>query len=278
MINTPTNEQFEILIKHLKDKNWYNPELHTADMLTRFLKARKFDLDKTLKMLLDFQEWYITNNIAEVSSFVFPEQRQVHELYPRYYHKTDKVGRPVYIEQLNSLDVNKLFKITTQERLLKKYVREYEKLLNYRFKACSVKSGHHIDQGTSIIDLKGVPLSQFNQVRKVLSSVSSIASNYYPETMGKMFIINAPTLFTAIWTIIKGMLDEATVAKIKVLGSSYQSELLDVIPAENLQVQFGGKCTLPAGDYGPWNDGTAAGYPIAFFEDMDARDLAAPQH
>jgi hypothetical protein len=87
-----------------------------------------------------------------------------------------------------------------------------------------------------------------------------------------MFIINAPTLFTAVWAIIKGMLDENTVAKISLLGSSYKKELLEVIDAQNLPVAYGGTCELPFSDYGPWNDGSLKGYPIPFWEDFKKRD------
>jgi hypothetical protein len=36
-------------------------------------------------------------------------------------------GRPVYIEQLGKVDINAMYKITTQERLLQNLVNEYEK-------------------------------------------------------------------------------------------------------------------------------------------------------
>jgi hypothetical protein len=87
-----------------------------------------------------------------------------------------------------------------------------------------------------------------------------------------MFIINAPTLFTAIWAIIKTMLDENTVAKISLLGSSYKKELLEVIDEANLPVAYGGTCTLPLSDVGPWNDGRLSGYPIEFWENIKKRD------
>lgn len=45
----------------------------------------------------------------------------------------------------------------------------------------------------------------------------------------RMFIINAPMLFTGIWTIIKAWIDEKTKAKIKILGSKYQKELFEVV-------------------------------------------------
>ncbi|TYJ51761.1 hypothetical protein B9479_007653 [Cryptococcus floricola] len=60
--------------------------------------------------------------------------------------------------------------------------------------------------------------------------------------MGHMFIINAPYLFSTIWSLIKPWLDEATVRKIHILGRNYKSELLEYIPKENLPVALGGGC------------------------------------
>lgn len=62
-----------------------------------------------------------------------------------------------------------------------------------------------------------------------------------PETMGKFYIINAPFLFTTVWSIVKGWLDPVTVSKIVILGKSYKDDLLKQIPAENLPKDFGGK-------------------------------------
>jgi hypothetical protein len=45
--------------------------------------------------------------------------------------------------------------------------------------------------------------------------VTGLASNHYPETMGKLFVINAPMLFTAVWSIVKNWLDEATVCSFR---------------------------------------------------------------
>lgn len=61
-----------------------------------------------------------------------------------------------------------------------------------------------------------------------------------------------------MFSVIKGWLDEVTAKKIHVLGSSYKSELLKQIPAENLPKKFGG-LSDPAGgvelsDEGPWTD------------------------
>lgn len=77
-------------------------------------------------------------------------------------------------------------------------------------------------------------------------------------TPGKFYLINAPWGFATVWAIVKRWLDPVTVSKISILGSSYQSALLEQIPAENLPAKFGGKCQCPGGcelsDAGPWQD------------------------
>jgi hypothetical protein len=74
--------------------------------------------------------------------------------------------------------------------------------------------------------------------------------------MGKFYVINAPWGFSTVWSLVKGWLDEATVAKIHILGSSYKDDLLKQIPASSLPKYLGGSCECPGGcslsDAGPW--------------------------
>jgi hypothetical protein len=42
----------------------------------------------------------------------------VRKYYPHGYHKTDKNGRPIYIEKIGKINVVELFKVTTPERML----------------------------------------------------------------------------------------------------------------------------------------------------------------
>ncbi|KAJ3068291.1 cytosolic factor, phosphatidylinositol/phosphatidylcholine transfer protein [Podochytrium sp. JEL0797] len=256
----------------------YDPALHPDDLLLRFLKARKFDLPKAHLMFSNYLSWRVSFHVEDgiVQGLRYPEYDQVMQIYPRFYHKTDKHGRAVYFEVLSNLSAKLLDgSITTPDRFIQYYVREYEKTIRYRMKALSLKAGTVVDKSCTILDLKHVPVMQFNSVRKVLGTVTHIAQNYYPETLGKMFIINAPVLFQGVWAVVKNMLDEQTVAKISILGANYQKELVEVIGEENLPQEYGGKCTCAdkggcrRSDTGPWNDGTVEGYPIAFWEEIN---------
>jgi hypothetical protein len=108
------------------------------------------------------------------------------------------------------------------------------------------------------MDLKGVGISKASSVYGYLQNVSGISQNYYPERLGRLYVINAPWGFSTVWSFVKRWLDPVTVAKIHILGSGYQRELLAQVPAENLPKQFGGSCNCPGGcalsDAGPWQD------------------------
>jgi len=108
------------------------------------------------------------------------------------------------------------------------------------------------------MDLKGVGISKASSVYGYIQSASGVSQNYYPERLGKLYIINAPWGFSGVFGFVKRFLDPVTVNKIHVLGSGYEKELLAQVPAENLPTAFGGTCDCPGGcmlsDAGPWQD------------------------
>lgn len=167
-------------------------------------------------------------------------------------------GRPVYIEQLGNIDLNAMYKITSGDRMLSNLVVEYEKVSDPRLPACSRKAGHLLENCCTIMDFKGVGLTKLSSVYEYVQSASGVSQNYYPERLGKLYIINAPWGFSSAFSVVKRFLDPVTVAKIHVYGSGYEKELLNQVPPENLPKMFGGKCDCQGGcmfsDQGPWQD------------------------
>lgn len=149
-------------------------------------------------------------------------------------------------------------KITSDERMLQNLVVEYEKLADPRLPACSRKSGYLLETCCTVFDAKGVSLTSAPSVYGYLQMATGVSQNYYPERLGKLYIINAPWGFSAVFGVVKRFLDPVTVAKIHILGTGYQRELLGQIPAENLPKTLGGTCDCPGGcmfsDLGPWKE------------------------
>ncbi|EGD87086.1 hypothetical protein H112_05609 [Trichophyton rubrum D6] len=245
-------------LRMLLEAEGYTERLDTLTLL-RFLRARKFDVNLSKQMFVDCEKWRKEIKLDElVPVWDYPEKPEISKYYKQFYHKTDKDGRPIYIETLGGIDLTAMYKITTAERMLTNLAVEYERVSDPRLPACSRKAGSLVETSCSIMDLKGVTLTKVPSVYSYVRQVSVVSQNYYPERLGKLYLINAPWGFSTVWSVVKGWLDPVTVGKIHILGSGYKTELLKQVPAENLPKEFGGSCECEGGcmnsDAGPWHD------------------------
>ncbi|KAL6567670.1 hypothetical protein OROGR_001338 [Orobanche gracilis] len=230
--------------------------------LLRFLKARDFNIDKTIQMWEEMLNWrreYGADTILE--DFYFEEMEEVLHYYPQGYHGVDREGRPVYIERLGKAHPSKIMRITSIERYLKYHVQEFEKALHEKFPACSVAAKKRICSTTTILDVQRLGVKNFTKTSaNLLSSIAKIDNSYYPETLNRMYIVNAgPGFKRVLWPAAQQFLDAKTIAKIHVLDSKSLGKLLEVIDPCQLPDFLGGSCTctLEGGclrsNKGPWN-------------------------
>jgi hypothetical protein len=259
-------QQFDALQewkKQLKDGNVIeNFEIYDDLYLLRFLRARKFDLVKTMEMFKKFLNWRLEKQVDNIrENFEIENIIEIKKYYPHGYHRTDKIGRPVYIELYDKTDVKGLFKITTEEKMINYYIKQYERQMKYIFPACSAVVQRPVEQSCTILDANGIGITSLvGPIKGFLKLASDIGQDYYPEMLGKMTIVNVGFLFRAIWSMVKGFIDPKTQGKISLLKSDYKNELLKLVDADKLPSFFGGTCTCDnfihgclGSDIGPWN-------------------------
>ncbi|KAJ4950096.1 hypothetical protein NE237_026928 [Protea cynaroides] len=266
VIDDPRDQNDEQLVESLrellKSEGRLLPKHNDYHTLLRFLRMRSFDLLKTKEAYLNMLSWRKDFGVEAIAKdFRFEEYKEVKKCYPHGFHGVDRSGRPVYIERIGMIDLDALLKITTLDRLLKHHVFEQEKTQNLRFPACSIAYKMHITSTTTILDVQGVGMNNFTKpARNLFIEIQKIDSNYYPETLHRLFIVNAGSGFRVLWKALKTFLDARTAAKVQVIGSNYQSNLVEVIDPRDLPSFLGGNCTCSEyggclmSDKGPWND------------------------
>lgn len=140
-----------------------------------------------------------------------------------------------------------------------------------------------ITQGCNIIDITGVGLKQFWDLKSHLQDSSALAQAHYPETLDRIFvssvvllhlpgasfivrreyntaphqgtmlnkpqIIGAPSWFPTIWNWVKKFFDPIVVSKMFVIApSEVLSTLAEHIEKKNIPKQYGGDLDYTFGD------------------------------
>ncbi|XP_056177181.1 phosphatidylinositol/phosphatidylcholine transfer protein SFH13 isoform X4 [Syzygium oleosum] len=251
------------LRQKLLDRDLLPSRLDDYHTLLRFLKARDFNIEKTIQMweeMLNWRQEYGTDTILE--DFEFNELEEVLQYYPQGYHGVDKEGRPVYIERLGKAHPSKLMRITSIDRYLRYHVQEFERALQEKFPACSIAAKRRICSTTTILDVQGLGMKNFSRTAtSLLAAMAKIDNSYYPETLHRMYIVNAgPGFKKMLWPAAQKFLDPKTIGKIHVLDPKSLPRLLEVIDSSQLPDFLGGSCTCSSeggclrSNKGPWND------------------------
>ncbi|CAM6085246.1 unnamed protein product [Calypogeia fissa] len=242
-------------------RGYHYPKRNSDDTLMRFLRARQLDERKAATMYGEYVKWRKETNIDSIlQTYKYPELHKVIHYWPQNWHKTDKLGRPINIQLLSRMQVKDVFRETTEERLLMRALWVWEDLHENKLPACSKAAGHYVGRVTVVLDVKEVSVLTFtnSHVRKVLPKMARLFSNYYPEYLGRLIIINAPVAFKVLWEMLSPFVDEHTQKKIGIYKGDGREDLLKTIDADNLPEFLGGKCNCPGGCEnsvtGPWNE------------------------
>jgi hypothetical protein len=150
----------------------------------------------------------------------------------------------------------------------------YENLIRFVMPLCTALKDRDypdtpITQSNNIVDISGVGLKQFWNLRTHMQDASTLATAHYPETLDRIFvcschtppaavkkvaadrkqIIGAPVFFPTVWGWIKKWFDPITTSKIFILSSSeVKKTLASFIDPANIPKKYGGELDFEFGD------------------------------
>jgi hypothetical protein len=231
------------------NKHALNPKL----TVLRFLRANKFDVKKTQKAITGHLAWQDEIKLDELmkrspESILTCEISAFTDLYPHWHYGNDKTGRPVMYKQYDKFLAGAIKRLTgdTFDNVMKYHIWEQEVSAEL-CKRQSLKNQAIIETITGVIDIRDMKMAQITQnFLKMVKIMAEVDQKRYPETLGKIFIINAPSAFGTVWAMVKGWVDPVTRERIQVLNGpeEYEPLLKEWIGEENLPANYGGK--LPA--------------------------------
>jgi hypothetical protein len=227
-------------------------DLHEGLVLLRFLRANSFSKSKTQPHIQKSIQWRLSSNARWISAQP-PEKllgcsmEELTNVFPHWHSGYDKTGRPVIFKQYGKFDAGQIKALTggNFDNLVKYHIWEQEACARLCL-AQSKKLKAIIETITIVIDIKDMRMKQVNgDFITLVSLLAEIDGKQYPDTVGRIFVINATTTFAVAWQLVKAWVIPATASKMKVLGGpkEYIPVLQEFIGEENLPSNYGG--TLP---------------------------------
>ncbi|XP_051147959.1 uncharacterized protein LOC127263066 isoform X1 [Andrographis paniculata] len=197
--------------------------------LRRFLRARDLDVNKASEMLIKYITWRKTFvPKGYISTSEVPNQIAQNKMFMQ---GKDKQGRPVAV----------LF--GSRHFSCKGGMDEFKRYLAFVLDKLSSAIPEGQEKFTIIGDLQGYGYSN-SDIRGTLAAIS-ILQDYYPERLGKVFVVHVPYIFMTLWKIICPFIDKNTRKKIVFVENNKLHEtLLEDIEKSQLPEIYGGELPL----------------------------------
>lgn len=243
--NKYTNEMVHTALKDLKpdeifDIFWNFLRLDSPDNLVlRFLRARKWDVDKSLAMILNTFYWRVKeSNIDEIlrtgelKLYQEYQKDKLHEgvfknfeMSKSYIRGHDKLGRPI---------------VVCRPRLHHSSDQTVEEMKLYTLliiEDCRLFLRDKVDSASVLFDMSDFSLSNmdYTPVKFMIAAFEA----HYPESLGVLIIHKAPWVFSGIWNIIKNWLDPVVASKVHFTKST--ADLEQFVDNKYIPVSLGGQ-------------------------------------
>lgn len=208
--------------------------LHILDFsdrfLIKFLRARDFDVDLSLKLLVNYERW--RSESPDFSGCLSPSS--VSALLDNGYHGVlpmrDHSGSRVLVYRIcrwnpkdwTAIQVFRVSLMTSEVIAMETETQQ---------------------QGVKVIfDLEGWSFSHALQINPALArKISSVLADSFPLKVKGIHLINEPIFFRPFFRMLRPFLPDKIKQRVHMHGSSYHDSLTDFFPSSLLPPEYGGE-------------------------------------
>lgn len=194
-----------------------------------------------------------------------PKRFEVMErLVVAQYHGETSTGAPLYIIRAGISNTVALTTEHTHDEVVEFMM--YRKEIGFLLCDAITRKTRKLTKLVTVNDLSHVSLLAGTDKRftAVLGAASKLSETLYPQLLDRAVLINAPYIFGAIWSIIKGMVSTKTRAKVALCGTSdtrkgdiSKCPFAKLINLHTVPSFLGGGCRCVGGCVGVSNEQTA---------------------
>ncbi|TGO29628.1 hypothetical protein BPAE_0013g00810 [Botrytis paeoniae] len=217
---------------------------HPDALLLRFLRARKWDVDKALVMMISTMRWrasdmHVDDDIMKNGELAALEDEKSTNAEKKrhaegflmqmrsgksFLHGLDKAGRPMCF---------------VRARLHKQGEQSEESLERYTvfiIESARMLLEPPVDTACVVFDMTGFSLANMDY-GPVKFMIKCFEANY-PESLGVVLVHRAPWVFQGIWKIIRGWLDPVVASKVQFTNNV--EEMSEFVPRSQILAELGG--------------------------------------
>jgi len=215
--------------------------------LIQFVRGYSYEKEwvaKVHEMVVKTLDWRDKNDIGTICNRSLPKRDEFKKTWVTMVTGEDPNGRLITVDLLGKIPPGDLLDKFTVEELQMHHAQNQEYIIKMKRHA-NAKSGMRMYKTVSVLDLNGIGMSHASsKFTGPARSVMDIDQWFYPESLQKMYVVNAPWIFKTIWAVVKPWLHPITQTKIHVCSSSFLEELAaDGIGKDMLPECLGGTAT-----------------------------------
>eukprot|EP00039_Didymoeca_costata_P031570 m.35415 g.35415 ORF g.35415 m.35415 type:complete len:322 (-) comp8881_c0_seq2:208-1173(-) len=175
-------------------------------------------MEETIKAFQMIQGWRDTAKYEQLLTENLPLTKRFHEMWKETIYGTDKHGHMLIAFSYSGIDTDSVAEI--DEETLCALVAQKLASYTYHKKQISKKIGQQRYKQSFVIDMKGGGMGLLSGKRRsTVKKVMDVGSDYFPESVWKIYVINTPMVLRGGWAIAKPWLHPVTQAKVNILSN-----------------------------------------------------------